>query len=231
MPGPRHHLRTSSCVCSHNAYGGIFQVASSCSTDVNASMSYCSNAFTYRARSARCCSSSSAGRAAALTSFDASVARARCSALFTAATLVPRSSATSSACQRNTSRRMRTARCFAGRCCSAATKARRTDSLAIAASTGSLVADTTRESGIGSIHIVSSSGVPSGASALRAGPRSIGRARRWLAPFMSRHTFVAMRYSQERNDERPSNASNPRQARTNASWTASSASNAEPSMR
>jgi hypothetical protein len=48
---------------------------------------------------------------------------------------------------------------------------------------------------------------------------------------MSRHTFVAILYSHERNDERPSNRSRLRHARTNVSWTASSASKAEPRIR
>ena len=48
-------------------------------------------------------------------------------------------------------------------------------------------------------------------------------------PFsMSRQTLVAMRYSHDRSDDRPSNRSKPRQARTIVSWTASSASKAEP---
>ena len=45
------------------------------------------------------------------------------------------------------------------------------------------------------------------------------------------HTLVAMRYSHERTLERPSNPSALRQARSIVSWTASSASKPEPSMR
>ena len=55
----------------------------------------------------------------------ASVARARCSALLTAATDVSRLSATSAADQPSTSVRSSAARCLGGRCCSAATNARR----------------------------------------------------------------------------------------------------------
>ena len=44
-------------------------------------------------------------------------------------------------------------------------------------------------------------------SGSRAGPRSIGRARRSRPFSMSRQTFVAIRYSHERSDERPSNRS------------------------
>ena len=62
---------------------------------------------------------------------SASVARARWSALLTDATVVSSSSATSSAFQCRTSRRIRTARWRGGRCWSAATNARRIDSRAI----------------------------------------------------------------------------------------------------
>ena len=44
--GPRHHVRMSSCVCSHISYGGIDQVASSRRSEVSDSMSYRSNAST-----------------------------------------------------------------------------------------------------------------------------------------------------------------------------------------
>ena len=44
-------------------------------------------------------------------------------------------------------------------------------------------------------------------------------------------TLVAIRYSQVRRLERPSNPSAWRQARTITSWTASSASKPEPSIR
>ena len=46
-----------------------------------------------------------------------------------------------------------------------------------------------------------------------------------------RHTFVAMRYSHERSELRPSKPGSPRQARSSVSWTASSASATEPSIR
>ena len=83
------------------------------------------------------------------TSRSARVARARCSALLTDATLVSSSSATSVACQRSTSRRISTARCRGGRCCSAATNARRIVSRAAASSAGSPSAGSTRASGMG----------------------------------------------------------------------------------
>ncbi len=79
--------------------------------------------------------------------------------------------------------------------------------------------------------MVSASGSGNGASAVFGPVSSIGRARRSLPLSMSRHTFVTMLYSHERSDDLPSNRSKPRQARSIASWTASSASNADPSIR
>ena len=90
---------------------------------------------------------------------SASVARARCSALLTEATVVSSSSATSLAFQRSTSRRISTARCRGGRCCSAATNASRIDSRGdgqlrrVAAGRAAPAA-----SGIGSIQVASGSG-------------------------------------------------------------------------
>jgi hypothetical protein len=63
------------------------------------------------------------------------------------------------------------------------------------------------------------------------GPISMGRARRWGLRTMSMHTLLAMRYSQDRSEDRPSKPSNARHARTIVSCTASSASDPEPSMR
>ena len=164
-------------------------------------------------------------------SLAARVARARCSALFTDATVVSSSSATSAACQRSTSRRISTARWRGGRCCSAATNASRIVSWATASSAGSPSAGTApRRASAGSRSPPGS--VASGSVlAAPAADRSIGRARRLRPRSMSRHTLVAIRYSQERSDERPSNRSNACQARTIVSCTASSASNADPSIR
>jgi hypothetical protein len=67
-----------------------------------------------------------------------SVDRARCNALVTDATVVSRRCATSSAFQHSTSRRMSTALCRGGRCCSAATNARRIVSRCTANSSGLL---------------------------------------------------------------------------------------------
>src|SRR2546430_10785153 len=72
-----------------------------------------------------------------LTPLACSVTRARCSALFTDATLVSSSSATSFAFQRRTSHRISTARWRGGRCWSAATNASRMVSRATATSAGS----------------------------------------------------------------------------------------------
>jgi hypothetical protein len=88
---------------------------------------------------------------------------------------------------------MRTARCRGGRCCSAVTNASRIDSRATATSAGSLASGTTRLSGTGMTQTGSGNGAPTGELAVEAGPRSIGRARRWAPPVMSRHTLVAIR--------------------------------------
>jgi hypothetical protein len=48
---------------------------------------------------------------------------------------------------------------------------------------------------------------------------------------MSRQTLVAIRYSHDRSEERPSNLSMAFQARMRVSCTASSASEPEPSIR
>ena len=109
--------------------------------------------------------------------------------------------------------------------------ARRIDSRASAWSAGSASGGRIRSSAMGETHRSSVSGGGSGVSAVDGGPSSIGRARRWLARSMSRHTLVAMRYSHERRLERPSKVSYFRHARTMVSCTASSASKPEPSIR
>ena len=179
-------------------------------------------------------SASTGRRATSPVSSAASVARARCSALLTDATVVSSSSATSAACQRSTSRRISTARCRAGRCCRAATNASRIDSrVAGHARPGRRPAGAPRASG-DRLRPSASSGSAAPSDAPRRstpGPRSIGRARRCRPRSMSRQTLVAIRYSQERSDERPSKRSTARQARTIVSCTASSASKPEPSIR
>ena len=99
-----------------------------------------------------------------------------------------------------------------------------------ATSAGSLSA-LTRLVGIGSIHVTSGSVFRLDSTGSCAGPKSIGRARRERLFSMSRQTLVAIRYSHERSAARPSKRSKPRHARRNVSWTASSASNGEPSIR
>ncbi len=98
-------------------------------------------------------------------------------------------------------------------------------------SAGSSVGCTARPSGMGWIHLLSGRRGPASESPDDDDTRSIGSARRCRPWIMSRHTLVAMRYSQDRSADRPSKRSKPRQARTIVSWTASSASNDEPSIR
>lgn len=86
-------------------------------------------------------------------------------------------------------------------------KARRTDSLATAASAGSSTTGSTRASGIGSSQVWSGRGFSAACVSGVDSVRSMGRARLFPADSMSRHTFVAIRYSHERIEERPSNLS------------------------
>ena len=104
---------------------------------MSASMSYASNA-PRTGRGARVAARRPSKPARAGRRRDlAIVARARCRALLTEATVVSSSSATSVACQRSTSQRISTARWRGGRCCSAATKASRIVSRSTAISAGS----------------------------------------------------------------------------------------------
>ena len=72
---------------------------------------------------------------------------------------------------------------------------------------------------------------PSGPDPVVAGPRSCGRTRRARPSGVSRQALVAMRYSQARSLDRPSKPPMWRHARRNVSWTRSSASSTEPTMR
>ena len=83
-------------------------------------------------------------------------------------------------------------------------------------------------SGYGCSHRISSRWVGSGG--WNGGIGSIG-IRRALARTAFRQMFVAMRYSHERSDERPSNPASPRQAANKVSCSMSSASVSEPSRR
>ena len=135
-------------------------------------------------------------------------------ALLTEATLVSSSSATSAACHRSTSHRMSTARWRAGsRCRRAATNARRMDSRAALTAAGSPRTSMTFSSATGCTKACSGRVSTAFASATGvAGLISIGRARRCGLRTMSMHTLLAMRYSQERSDDRPSKRSIARQA-------------------
>ncbi len=161
------------------------------------------------------------------------MARARCSALFTDATVVSSKVATSAADQRSTSHKINTARCLGGRCCRAATKASRTELRRTACSAGSATGWISRSDGIGWTKADSTRGEPSEAitGAEGDGDMSTGSARRLRDSSASRQTLVAILYSQDRIDERPSKLVSPFQARTRTSWTASSASTADPSIR
>lgn len=99
-----------------------------------------------------------------------------------------------------------------------------------ASSAGSASAGKTQTSGIGSIHSRSGTAVKT-SSIVPTGPRSIGRTRFARSASASRQTRVAMRVIQVRSEARPSKRSSARQARTIVSCTASSASEAEPSIR
>jgi hypothetical protein len=163
---------------------------------------------------------------------DGTVARARCSALFADATVVPSSSAVSAADSCSTSRRISAPRWRGVSRCSAATKASLTVSLSTSCSAGSPLPSVSLASGIGSTQVRSLSGVGTWTPSARVGGcNSIGKARRLRLRSMSMHTFVAIRCSQVRSDERPSKPPYSRHARTIVSCTASSASNGEPSIR
>ena len=90
------------------------------------------------------------------------------------------SEATSSAFHRSTSRRIRTARCRGGRCCSAATKASRIDSFATARSAGSPSSARTWRSSTGSTHAVR--GTARRERGLDRLPRRAGEVHRQRAP-------------------------------------------------
>jgi hypothetical protein len=97
---------------------------------------------------------------------------------------------------------------------------------------GSAGADPNHPSGMGCSHGTSGRAAASGASGSSAGPPSPdGSGRRPRVSSARRHALVAIRYSQVRTDERPSNPPYPRQARSSVSCTWSSASWTEPSIR
>ena len=100
----------------------------------------------------------------------------------------------------------------------------------MARSAGLESSGSTSDSGIGSMNSAAGR-VLSSSRTVPTGPSSIGRTRRARSASASRHTRVAMLYSQVFTDERCSKRSRLRQARTSVSCTASSASSGEPSIR
>ena len=157
-------------------------------------------------------------------------ARARCNELFTAATLPSSASAVSLADQPNTSRRISAARGRGGRYWIAARKASSIVSLATTTASGSSSPDATfssRRSGYGCSHGTSSKDGPRSSSVESSTTRTLRR----LRLMASRQAFVAIRYSQARNVDRPSNPERFAQARARVSWTRSSASSKLPSIR
>jgi hypothetical protein len=149
-------------------------------------------------------------RAQRLRPRSAMVSRARCNALFTAATVLSSSPATSAARQDSTARRISTARCRGGRCCNAATNASRTVSRPSARTS----AGSTRSSGTGRTHADAGSGSPSGVPSAEGEVRSIATARRCALRSMSTHTFVAIAYNQVFSEPVPGRNRRARPART-----------------
>jgi hypothetical protein len=158
--------------------------------------------------------------------------RARCSALLTAATETPSWAAASAAEKPSTSRRISAARCCGGSRCSITMKASSTLSLSsyLASGVTGALCDSHR-SGYGSSQTGSVTAGSNSAPGELAGPNPTGSSRRDRCLVMSRAALVAMEYSHERTELRPSNAASPRQARNSALCAASSASCTEPSIR
>ncbi len=123
------------------------------------------------------------------------------------------------------------ARCRGGSSCSAATNASRRLDLDIATAAGSARPAHTIASGSGSSH--GTSVRTSGCSMSSPGPAIADGSGLRLRPESAvRQALVAIRYSQVRSEARsPSNRPDARQARSNVSWTRSSASCTEPSIR
>jgi hypothetical protein len=127
-----------------------------------------------------------------------------------------------------TSRRISAARCRGARCWIAATNPTSSVSRATAASYGS-----TNRSGYGSSHPTSAAIGGTSPSGSAAGATSTANTRGPRRATCSRHAFVAMRYSQARNDHHPPrlNRARARQARANVSCTRSSDSSNDPTIR
>ena len=86
-------------------------------------------------------------------------------------------------------------------------------------------------SGQGSSQTGSATGASTSAPRSAAGPKLTGSSRRDRCLMMSTAALLAMEYSQDRTELRPSKPARPRQARSSASWRASSASCTDPSIR
>ena len=111
-------------------------------------------------------------------------------------------------------------------------KARRTFVRDAATAAGSADSGRSSASGMGWSHGTSGVAAASGPSGLSPGaPSPDGSGRRPRVSIARRQALVAMRYSQVRSDERPSNWPKDRHARSSVSCTWSSASWTEPSMR
>ncbi len=159
------------------------------------------------------------------------VARARCSALFTEASLTSSMSAASEDRKPSTSRSTSAARCRGGSFCTAATNASAIVSWASYRASGPTTRSGTSSSnasGNGESHNGSPWRVGSDA---HEGPAGTGRGRRALARSAFRHRLVAIRYSQVRSDARSSKPPNPRHAASSVSCSTSSASCTEPRIR
>lgn len=159
------------------------------------------------------------------------VARERCSAEFTEATVVPRVCAVSSALNARTSRSSSTARWFGDSSCRAVAHASVMFSRARSLSSGvGAGLDQSIASGSGSSHASARSfkavrGSPAGA------PKPWGRTRLEADDSALRQVLVAIRYIQVRTEDRPSKSWKARQARRYVSCTWSSASTGDPIIR
>jgi hypothetical protein len=122
------------------------------------------------------------------------------------------------------SRTISEARCFGGSSWIAAMNASSIVSLATTSASGSASPDGMPSS------TSSGYGCSQGTSASGAAPLC-GRGLRGRRSRKSRHAFVAILYSHARNDERPWKLFRFRHARRNVSWTRSSESSYEPSIR
>ena len=126
---------------------------------------------------------------------SASAARARCSALLTAGTVVSSCAATSAALNSSTSRSSSTARCRGGRSCSAATSASR---MSVRASAASIPRVGKR---LQPRHVEAPASAAPPGSSLGA-PSPDGSGRRARPSSAVRQALVAIRYSQVRTDAR-----------------------------